>query len=259
MEPSAILSQCLIFYHNAYRPKALPAEYGGSLVISLSIHLSNGEALSCSSLELEDASSLSPEELWEKTLERLKAQVQERDCPPRCDYLDLPMTLAWRDSQGLPTPQIAISACLLGERCRYDGDTNLCPQTLSWLEAGQALPVCPELFGGLPIPRPPCEIQGERIVDIEGKDRSQAFRQGAVKAWEMVQACGIKKAVLKARSPSCGRGMVYDGSFSHRLIPGDGWFAGLLGENGVEITTEEELFPFPSPRKGDGLKSTLSV
>lgn len=107
--------------------------------------------------------------------------------------------------------------------------------------------VCPELAARLPIPRAPAEKQGDRIVDRDGQDLTTAFRDGALVSWNRAQreaekvGEAIEGAILKANSPSCGSGMIYDGSFSGTLIPGDGVFAAMLKENNISVYTEKEI------------------
>jgi len=136
---------------------------------------------------------------------------------------------------------ILVSACLAGEACRYDGRAALHPEVLRLLAAGRAVAVCPEVLGGLSVPREPVELRAGRAVRSTGADVTGAFQQGAQRALELAQAHGCRRAILKARSPSCGSGRVYDGSFSGTLVPGDGVLAALLKANGFEVLTEEEL------------------
>ena len=121
------------------------------------------------------------------------------------------------------------------------------------VEQGAALPVCPECLGGLGVPRPPCEVRGGRVFNTEGRDCTLAFQAGAQLALNVAQTRGCREAILKARSPSCGYGRVYDGSFSGKLCDGSGVFASLLREKGVRIWTEEnapfELFAEVPHRK----------
>lgn len=136
---------------------------------------------------------------------------------------------------------ILLSACLAGVPCRYDGGTNTVPALALLAARGEAIPVCPEVLGGLAVPRVPCERQPDgRVLDRDGADRSEAFARGARRALEICLAQGCDSAVLKARSPSCGAGVVYDGSFSHVCVPGDGVFAALLRARGIPVQTEEE-------------------
>lgn len=136
---------------------------------------------------------------------------------------------------------IAVSACLAGERCRYDGATKPVAELEALVERGEAVAVCPEVLGGLPTPRVPSERQGDRVVSAEGVDVSAAFRLGAERALARCLEQGCTSAILKARSPSCGRGEIYDGSFTGALVPGDGVFSELLLAVGIAVHTEEEL------------------
>jgi len=137
-----------------------------------------------------------------------------------------------------------VSACLAGEPCRYDG--TACPDEtiMALVREGKAFPVCPECLGGLPVPRVPCELTGAgedvldgraRVLDRNGADRTAAFLAGAQRTLEIAHARGASAAILKARSPSCGCGMIYDGSFSGALAPGDGVTAALLKRHGLRI------------------------
>ena len=138
---------------------------------------------------------------------------------------------------------ILVSACLAGVRCRYDGESNPFEPVLELMRSGRALPFCPEVFGGLTIPRPPCELQVGRAFDVEGHDLTEAFRRGAEEGVLLAQMAGCTEAILKSRSPSCGCGVIYDGSFSGNKVPGDGVFAAMLRERGFHLRTEED---FPS-------------
>ena len=131
-----------------------------------------------------------------------------------------------------------VSACLLGLACRYDGCSKPCPKAL---KIPNAVPFCPECMGGLPTPRPPAEIQGTRVVNAEGTDVTAQYRKGAEEALRLCRQLGIRRAVLKAKSPSCGKGEIYDGSFSRSLREGNGVTAQLLLEHGIEVITEKEL------------------
>jgi uncharacterized protein YbbK (DUF523 family) len=134
-----------------------------------------------------------------------------------------------------------VSACLAGIPCRYDGGANTVPALADLVARGEAVPVCPECLGGLPTPRIPSErLADGRVVNAAGEDVTAAFRRGAERALELCRAHGCTCAVLKARSPSCGRGCIYDGTFTHTRVPGDGVFAALLEQEGISILTEEE-------------------
>ena len=132
-----------------------------------------------------------------------------------------------------------MSACLAGTPCRYDGRSNLRPEIAALVERGEAVPVCPEVLGGLPTPRTPSERKGESVVSATGDDVTGAFAAGAEAALYIAEECGCSAAVLKARSPSCGCGRIYDGTFTHTLIDGDGLFAALLRKKGFQLFTEE--------------------
>ena len=138
---------------------------------------------------------------------------------------------------------LLISACLLGFPCRYDGrSVPLSPDALRALRARFALfPVCPECAGGLPTPRVPSERRGARVLSREGADVSAQFERGASLALELARRHGCTLALLKERSPSCGSGEIYDGSFSGALTPGDGVTAAVLQAAGLRVFGESEL------------------
>jgi uncharacterized protein YbbK (DUF523 family) len=135
--------------------------------------------------------------------------------------------------------KIIVSACLAGLNCRYDGEAKSCEKVMQLVAEGRALPVCPEQMGGLTTPRLPAERVGKRVVRKDGVDVTAEFVRGAEEALNLAKLIGAKKAILKANSPSCGCGMIYDGSFTNTLVPGDGVFAGLCKQNGIEVKTEE--------------------
>ena len=115
---------------------------------------------------------------------------------------------------------ILVSACLLGVPCRYDGQSKAHPLARALCEKHHVVPVCGEIFGGLPTPRTPAEIQGDRVVTRDGRDVTEAYRRGAEAAAQLARLTGAQAAVLKERSPSCGSGAVYDGTFSGTLTEG---------------------------------------
>ena len=135
---------------------------------------------------------------------------------------------------------ILVSACLAGEPCRYNGQGFICPSVAALVAAGKALAVCPEVLGGLSTPRPPAEIIAGRVLTVVGEDVTAAYQAGAQLALKLARQADCRTAILKARSPSCGCGQIYDGSFSGRLIPGDGVFAALLKQAGIVVQTEED-------------------
>lgn len=142
---------------------------------------------------------------------------------------------------------IIISSCLLGECCKYSGESNDCPAVHRLAEGRHVFRVCPEVTGGLPVPRPPAERLAGRIVDKSGADVTDAFLLGAERSYDLAaeKACELSEdiefAILKARSPSCGSNVIYDGTFSGKKIVGDGCFAELLKSKGIRVLTEVEL------------------
>lgn len=134
-----------------------------------------------------------------------------------------------------------VSACLLGLPCKYNGGDNRCPQVLALRDKLHMIPVCPEQLGGLPTPRPPAERQGTAVITREALDVTAAFQQGARAALSLARLFHCTGAVLKSRSPSCGVGEIYDGTFSGTVIPGDGVTAQLLREAGLALYTENSL------------------
>lgn len=135
-----------------------------------------------------------------------------------------------------------VSACLAGKFCRYDGLSNLRGDIAALVDAGLAVAVCPETLGGLPTPRNPSERRGKRVFSSTGEDVTEAFALGAKAALSIAEEYGCGAAILKARSPSCGCGRIYDGTFTKTLAHGDGIFAELLRSKGFQIFTEE-TFP----------------
>ena len=136
---------------------------------------------------------------------------------------------------------ILISACLLGAACRYDGGSNPVFSVEALMGRCQLVPVCPEQLGGLPTPREPAERTEGGVVTKTGADVSAQFQRGAEQALHLARLYGCKAAVLKERSPSCGSGNIYDGTFSGCLTPGDGVTAALLKENGITVYGESEI------------------
>lgn len=202
-----------IFAHNVYRPHTGKGS-------AFQLVLSDGTALSLPAQALEEA-------------------VSRRGISPRCDFLDFQETLLYRQKNHLPLPRRLISACLAGERCRYDGGGNLVPTLKPLAESGDALPVCPECAGGLPCPRVPCERRGTRIIGRDGSDHTAAFQAGVEQVLRALDLFPIESGILKARSPSCGVDQIYDGTFSGRLIPGAGLLAQVLSARGIPLSTEE--------------------
>ena len=152
---------------------------------------------------------------------------------------------AWLED-GAP---LLVSACLLGILTRYDGGSSPHLALRELVARGCVVPLCPEVAGGLPVPRPPAEIQGgdgvdvldgrARVVTVDGQDVTAQFLVGAQAALAAARRFGLRRAVLKSRSPSCGVGRIYDGTFSARLRPGDGVMAALLKREGIDVRSEE--------------------
>jgi len=149
---------------------------------------------------------------------------------------------------------ILVSACLLGERVRYDGGENRCahPYLQQWEKEGRVVAVCPEMLGGLPTPRPPAEITPKgsgaqvlagkaRVVDVQGEDVSEAFVKGAREVVALAKRHGVRMAVLKEGSPSCGSARIYDGTFGGVKVAGEGVCASALREAGIAVFSENQL------------------
>ena len=139
--------------------------------------------------------------------------------------------------------KLLVSACLLGFNCKYSGGNNALPaETLAKLrEQYRLIPVCPECAGGLPVPRTPAERQGRWVMTRDGLDVTAAYEKGALIALRLARLFGSEAALLKERSPSCGSGAIYDGSFTGRLVPGYGAAAELLREMGIPVIGESEI------------------
>ena len=137
--------------------------------------------------------------------------------------------------------KILVSACLLGAPCRYDGASKPNQSIIDLKKKYIIIPVCPEEFGGLPTPRKPCEIFGESVICIDGRDLTCAYRSGAEIVLRLANTHMIKFAVLKEKSPSCGKTLRYDGTFTRTLTEGSGVTASLLMQNGFLVYSEEEI------------------
>lgn len=135
---------------------------------------------------------------------------------------------------------ILVSSCLTGLDCKYNGGNNFSKKISALMDKHVIIPVCPEVLGGLPTPRPPAEIKGGYVINKEGVDVTQNFKAGAKKALEAAKKYNCTVAVLKSNSPSCGFGRIYDGTFSGTLIDGNGITAALLKENGIRVLTEND-------------------
>jgi uncharacterized protein YbbK (DUF523 family) len=134
-----------------------------------------------------------------------------------------------------------VSACLCGEKTRYDGKVLVTDKIKRLVDEGKAIMVCPEVLGGLKVPRLPCEIKSGRVINIASDDKTEHFIKGAFKTLETAKNYGIKKAILKEKSPSCGSKYIYDGTFTKALIKGRGITTRLLQLNDIEVISEEEF------------------
>lgn len=148
--------------------------------------------------------------------------------------------------------KVAVSACLLGVKCRYDGKAKPSSAVETWLrdQGCEAVRICPEVAGGLPIPHPPHEIasghaatapEEAQVIDCNGVDHTAAFVKGARKTLARIRREGCEAVILKSKSPSCGLSLVYDGTFTDTLVPGDGMLARLLCEAGIPCCTEKDI------------------
>ena len=133
------------------------------------------------------------------------------------------------------------SACLLGIKCRYDGKSKPNQRVMRLSKKEILIPICPEQLGSLPTPREPAEQKGRKVFTKSGKDVTLSFKRGAKEVLKLAKLLGIKRAILKQKSPSCGCGQIYDGTFSDGIIKGDGVTATLLKRNGIKVISEEGL------------------
>ncbi|MEA4925819.1 MAG: DUF523 domain-containing protein [Syntrophomonadaceae bacterium] len=157
-----------------------------------------------------------------------------------------------------------ISACLCGINCKHNGGNNLNPYFLDLLRRGELIPVCPEQLGGLSTPRIACEITGGTGADLlkghalaltrDGKNVTAGLLKGARETLSIAVNAGIEEAIMKSRSPSCGNGFIYDGTFTGKLIDGEGVTTALLKQNGIRIWNEQEYLR----EKGGGTASESS-
>ena len=135
------------------------------------------------------------------------------------------------------------SACLLGIKCRYDGNSKQNEKIIAFSKKETLIPICPEQLGGLSTPRVPCEQNQKsgKVMTKDGKDLTKNFIVGAEECLKIAKLFNIKEAILKQNSPSCGCGKIYDGSFSGKLIKGDGVTTTLLKKNNIKVISEEDL------------------
>ncbi len=134
-----------------------------------------------------------------------------------------------------------VSACLAGIKCRWDGESKPCQKVIDLVKQGKAISVCPEQLGGLTTPRSPAEQKDNKVFTKDGKDVTSQFEKGAEEALKIAKLANCNEAIMKTKSPSCGSGKIYDGTFSGKLIDGDGVFAKILKKNNIKIFTEDEI------------------
>ena len=137
--------------------------------------------------------------------------------------------------------KILISACLIGDNVKYNGGNNLTPKLDALLEKYELIPFCPEVEGGLSTPRSPAERVGNNVINQDGEDVTDAYMKGAELAFNICLFLKIKKVILKEKSPSCGSKIIYDGTFSHKEIPGMGVTAEYLKKKGIEVYSEDDI------------------
>ncbi len=147
--------------------------------------------------------------------------------------------------------KIGVSACLIGKNCRYDGRNSLVKEIIETIPLEKLVPVCPEELGGLPVPRDYGEIQGgsgedvlegrAKVITYKGVDITDKYVKGAYRCLEIFKREGVKFAIFKSKSPSCGIGQIYDGTFSKRLKEGNGVTSALLLKNGIKVIREDEF------------------
>lgn len=137
--------------------------------------------------------------------------------------------------------KILVSACLLGKNCKYNGKNNYSERVAAYVAGHEVIPVCPEVLGGLPTPRDPSEIVDGVVTNCKGISVDRQFRKGAEEALRIAEENNIDLAILQSRSPSCGTGQIYDGSFTGKLIPGQGVFAELLEKNGFRVMDSQYI------------------
>lgn len=132
----------------------------------------------------------------------------------------------------------AISACLMGVKCRYDGKSSANEELIEFMKDKEYILICPEVLGGLSTPRKPCEITCGKVINCDGEDMSEYFIKGSNQAIEQIRDNQIELIILKSKSPSCGKGLIYDGTFSGKLIEGDGLFVRSAQTNGYKCISD---------------------
>ena len=140
--------------------------------------------------------------------------------------------------------KVIVSACLLGDNVKYNGKNNQRNDLIDFLKDYEVIKICPEVFGGLSIPRKPAEIIDKKVINSDGIDVTKEYELGALKVLELVKENNIQVAILKKNSPSCGSDYIYDGTFTHQLIRGDGICSMILKNNGVTVLNEDNYKEF---------------
>lgn len=136
---------------------------------------------------------------------------------------------------------ILVSKCLIGENCKYNGGNNYHKELVDFLKDKDYIAVCPEVLGGLPTPRTSCEIVDGKVLDENGEDKTKEYMKGAQLTLKLALEHKCNLAIMQVRSPSCGKGQIYDGNFSRKLIEGNGLSAALLMEHGIEVLSSDEF------------------
>ena len=138
--------------------------------------------------------------------------------------------------------KVLISACLLGVNCKYSGDNNYNKELIDKLnEQYDLIPICPEIMGGLSTPRNPAEIRDGKVFNNQGDEVTKDFQKGAEEALKIAKILNVNKAILKSKSPSCGKGLIYDGKFNNKLIEGNGITTDLLLKNKIQVISDKEI------------------
>ena len=137
--------------------------------------------------------------------------------------------------------KILVSACLLGVDCKYSGGNNYNEKVLEYIKDYEVIPVCPEIMGGLSTPSEPSARIEDKIITKSGNDVTKEYTKGALETLKLAKLFNVKKALLKAKSPSCGKGKIYDGTFTGTIIEGNGVTSDLLESNGISVLTEQDL------------------
>lgn len=137
--------------------------------------------------------------------------------------------------------KILVSACLLGTNCKYNGSNNFNEKVIEYIKDKEVIPICPEVLGGLSIPRNPSEIIGNRVINNKGKDVTKEYIKGAEEVLKLAKELNIEEALLKEKSPSCGVHKIYDGTFTNTKIDGVGITTKILKENNIKVYSEEDL------------------